>query len=103
MDFNKDFKNGQKITIAELSKKEVEKILKTKKFNRLAPVSCHACGYKGFFKRRIFKIDGDYDVGDDEGQNVVRNHMKQKHDLEYIHFKFHRCKRRSRRIPNPTE
>lgn len=81
---------GKTIRIAELSKKEVDKILRTKKFNRLAPVSCDACGYKGFFKRRIFKIDGDYDVGDDEGQNIVRYHMKQQHNLEYIHFKIHR-------------
>ena len=78
------------IRISELSKKEVDQILRTKKFNWLAPVSCLTCGYKGFFKRRIFKIDGDYDVGDDEGQNVVRYHMKQQHNLEYIHFKIHR-------------
>ena len=81
---------GKTIRIAELSRKEVDKILRTKKFNRLAPVSCNACGYKGFFKRRIFKIDGDYDLGDDEGQNVIRYHMKQQYNLEYIHFKIHR-------------
>ncbi|MDL2123867.1 MAG: hypothetical protein LWX51_12480, partial [Deltaproteobacteria bacterium] len=78
------------IRIAELSKKEVDDILKSRKFNRVAPVSCQACGHEGIFKRRIFKIDGDYDMGDDEAQNIVRHHMKQKHNLGYIHFKVHK-------------
>ena len=78
------------IRIAELSKKEVDDILRSRKFNRVAPVSCQACGHEGIFKRRIFKIDGNYDMGDDEAQNIVRHHMKQKHNLGYIHFKVHK-------------
>ncbi|MDL1981080.1 MAG: hypothetical protein LWX02_06330 [Deltaproteobacteria bacterium] len=78
------------IRIAELSKKEVDDILRSRKFNRVAPVSCQACGHEDIFKRRIFKIDGDYDMGDDEAQNIVRHHMKQKHNLGYIHFKVHK-------------
>ncbi len=78
------------IRIAELSKKEVDDILRSKKFNRLAPVSCHACGHKGIFKRRIFKIGGVYDMGDDEAQNLLRHHMKQTLNLGYIHFKVHK-------------
>ena len=78
------------IRIAELSIKEVDDILRSKKFNRIAPVSCQACAHEGIFNRRIFKIDGDYDMGDDEVQNIVRHYMKQKHNVGYIHFKVHK-------------
>ena len=29
-------------------------------------------------------------MGDDEAQNIVRYHMKQKHNLDCIHFKVHK-------------
>jgi len=75
------------IKISELSKKEVEKIVKTGNFNKLAPKNCKACDYKGTFKRRIFEIEGGYKMGEDEYQNIIRYHMKQKYDFNNIYFK----------------
>lgn len=77
----------QLINVSELSAEEVEKILSSNKFNSLAPVSCKNCGNKKLFKRRIFKIEGDYETGDDDSQNAVRYFMKHNYNLGYIFFK----------------
>lgn len=79
--------DDQIINISELSAKEVKKILKSNKFNILAPVNCKNCGNKKSFKRRIFKIEGDYKIGDDDSQNAVRYFIKLNFKLEYIFFK----------------
>ena len=75
------------ITISELSPREIDTILKTGKFNSLAPVNCKACGYKEFFKRRIFRIEGNLDMSEDDSQDIVRYRMKEKYDLNSIFFK----------------
>jgi len=85
----------KKITIRELNKEETRKLLKSKRFNRLAPVNCQSCGNKGPFKRRLFQIDSDDETqGDDtqkeETQNIIRHYMKQNHDLDNIFFKIHK-------------
>jgi len=80
----------KKITIRELNKEEAKKLLRAKKFNRVAPASCQSCGNKGPFKRRLFQIDSDYDMQEDETHTVIRYHMKQNHNLDNIFFKIHK-------------
>ena len=80
----------KKIAIRELNRKEVEKMLKSKKFNRIAPVSCQSCSNKGPFKRRLFQIDSDYDMQEEENQDIIRYHMKQSHNLDSIFFKIYK-------------
>jgi len=80
----------KKIAIRELNEEEAEKLLKSKKFNRCAPVSCQSCGNKGPFKRRFFQIDSDYDMREDETQTIIRYHMKQNNNLYNIIFKIHK-------------
>lgn len=80
----------KKNTIRELNKEETKRLLKSGKFDRLAPVSCQSCGNKGPFKRRLFQIDSDYDMQVEETQNIIRYHMKQNHNLDNIFFKIHK-------------
>jgi hypothetical protein len=80
----------KKIIIRELNKEETKKLLRAKKFNRCAPVKCQSCGNKGPFKRRLFQIDSDYDMREDETQTIIGHHMKQNHDLDNILFKIHK-------------
>ncbi len=80
----------EKITIRELNKEETKKLLKSRKFNRVAPVKCQSCGNKGAFKRRLFQIDSDYDLQEEENQDIIRYHMKQNHNLDNIFFRVHK-------------
>ncbi len=80
----------KKIAIRELNKEETKKLLKSRKFNMLAPANCQSCGNKGPFKRRLFKIDSGYDLQEEENQDIIRYHMKQNHDLDNIFFKIHK-------------
>jgi len=85
----------KKITIRELNKEETTKLLKSKRFNRFAPVNCQSCGNKGPFKRRLFQIDSDDETQDDEtqkeeAQNIIRHYMKQNYNLDNIFFRIHK-------------
>ncbi|MFQ6127011.1 MAG: hypothetical protein ACE5R6_20740 [Candidatus Heimdallarchaeota archaeon] len=80
----------KKTTIRELNKEETKKLLKSRKFNRFAPVNCQSCGNKGPFKRRLFRIDSDYDLQEEENQDIIRYHMKQNLNLDNIFFRIHK-------------
>jgi len=80
----------KKITIRELNKEETKILLRSKKFNRVAPVNCQSCGNKGPFKRRLFQINSDYNMQKDETQTIIRYHMKQNHNLDNIFFKIYK-------------
>jgi hypothetical protein len=76
-----------KIRISELSEKEIERLSKSKGFNRFGPVKCDDCDCEGFFRRKVFKVKGYCDIGDDDSQNLLRHHMKEQYGLDNIHFR----------------
>ena len=78
-----------KFTIAALSDSETLALTGSSRFNSLHPIQCHACGCRGPFERRIFRIAGvrESQRADDGIQQVLRLHLRQRHGIEYAFFK----------------
>jgi len=73
--------------VLELSKNEIGSLAKFKTFNRFYPSVCTVCGHKKSFKRRMFEVEGDCDIGQDDSQNLLRHYIKEQHDLDCVHFR----------------
>ncbi len=79
------------ITIRELSTHEVNQLLAEKRFAKLKPLTCSRCGEKTCFARRIFEITGvaKNKQADDQTQQLIRFHFKQRYSIDFIFFKTH--------------
>lgn len=78
-----------KISIQEVTRPEVKRLLKDPKLSRLKPVACTHCGEKAGFERRLFQIKGVPKAkhSDDAIQGIIRYHFKQNYAIEHIFFK----------------
>lgn len=77
-----------KFWIKELSDKKTLSLLNNKKFNTLHPVKCNKCGNTTDFRQQLFRVDTEpKNIDEDERQNCLRYHMKQRYNLDSIFFK----------------
>ncbi len=81
-------------TIIELAAHEVDKLLEDKRFSSLKPAQCSRCGNSTGFVRRMFQIVGveENKQNDDETQQFLSFHFKQRHSIDFVFFKSHRGK-----------
>lgn len=78
---------NKQMIIRELSKQQLEPLLKDNKFNQLAPVSCSECGNKINFFRKLFEVKAkDLDT-DEDIRNLACYHVKTKYGIDYVFFK----------------
>ncbi len=77
-----------KYFIKALPEKEILSLLKDKKFNTLHPMKCNKCGNSTDFQQKLFRVDTEpTKIDEDERQDFLRYHMKQKYNLDSIFFK----------------
>ena len=75
--------------VSELTKSQVAKLEKNPKYGNFGPSHCDECSCRAGFLRRVFDVAGaPTDDGEmDEYQNLMRDHMKRKHGLDYVFFR----------------
>lgn len=77
------------LQIAELTEKQVEALVRKKKYRSFGPSHCAECGCKEGFRRRVFQVEGApvEDSELDAYQNLMGYHMKRQYGLEYVFFR----------------
>ena len=75
--------------ISELTTNQVAKLEENPKYGSFGPSYCDECGCRAGFLRRVFDVAGaPTDDGEmDKYQNLMRDHMRLKHGLDYVFFR----------------
>jgi hypothetical protein len=80
------------ITLKKLTEYEAAKLLKDEKLSKFGPYQCSQCDSKTGFGRTVFEIGGVIKEKemDNDTQNVIQLHLKQRHGIDYTFFVTHK-------------
>ncbi len=75
--------------MSELTTWQVAELEKNPKYASFGPTYCDDCGCKAGFLRKVFDVEGapTKDGELDEYQNLMSDHMKRQHGLDYVFFR----------------